>query len=585
MQNFVTFHNHHLANLVSVVQQVVQATPLAKKNVPPPPPVVVNPTVVAPLATIILSELSGTQNSLPFQELSTSRTAGTTALMPKLITAAISTIDVVLNYGNEISGMFTIPNISALTPAILQAGLYVQVDVVSAANVANFYLTNLIPISPSYNRSATNTLFVSLVDTNNNVYAAGAINLSTGDAAVSYQVTLNNGRKSQIVSAAVPLTSATPSAIFVQQSATARLAPSSKDVNLTVISSPLPTMTTFQVFGGAPNTVPFLKLSTSRTSGTTALMPTSNAAIATIGVNFDYGNEISGYFILANIPKLIPAVLQAGLYVQVDIVPAANVANFYLTKLIPVSYFYTQKAVNTLFVSLIDANNNVYAAGAVSLTSDRETGNAASYSVVLNNGLASQVTSAAVPLTSDTPPAIFVQQVAATSPTSPLILPAQNIGYVLGGTPVQGTFTSISSSTSNVFNKTPYSTKSGQLKSLQVGVTDAKASCFLIFDFDNLIMQEPAMQALAAQGLYVGIVCATTSSGNNTVTVQLTNLSGTVYATGTYTLDPGVGALSQYYVSFNATINQITGGFTLPATKQYAVRVPLAQTVYYKQAS
>src|SRR3990167_4246940 len=209
----------NLANIVNVVQQLVQATPLAKKNVTPSPP-----TVVAPLATIILSEFGGTQNSLPFQELSTSRTAGTTALMPTK-NAKIATIMVSFDYGTTISGTFQLANIPKLTPAILQAGLYVQVDIVPAANVANFYLTKLIPISDDYNASKSNSLFVSLIDANNNVYAAGAISFAwggTGNAA-SYSVVLNNGSTSEVTSAAVPLTSATPSAIFVQQVAGALL--------------------------------------------------------------------------------------------------------------------------------------------------------------------------------------------------------------------------------------------------------------------------------------------------------------------------------------------------------------------------
>ena len=181
---------------------------------------------------------------------------------------------------------------------------------------------------------------------------------------------------------------------------------------------------------------------------------------------------------------------------------------------------------------------------------------------------------------------------------TPLELSQESIAYYNAAanpcTPTPGTFPNVSSSISSTFGGTTYSTKSGKLDNLQVGVTDANAQCFLVFAFGSDIIGEEQMQALIQQGMYVGVVCAPASSGN-TVTVQLTDASGTVYASGTYS--SAAGALSQYYVGFDTNISELmspvqAGQFVSAANaaklqanaiRKFAQKVPLTQTVYYKQ--
>lgn len=181
---------------------------------------------------------------------------------------------------------------------------------------------------------------------------------------------------------------------------------------------------------------------------------------------------------------------------------------------------------------------------------------------------------------------------------TPLELSPASIAYYNAAanpcTPTPGTFPNVSSSISSTFGGTTYSTKSGKLDNLQVGVTDANAQCFLVFAFGSDIIGAEQMQALIQEGMYVGVVCAPASSGN-TVTVQLTDASGTVYASGTYS--SAAGALSQYYVGFDTNISELmspvqAGQFVSAANaaklqanaiRKFAQKVPLTQTVYYKQ--
>ena len=345
------------------------------------------------------------------------------------------------------------------------------------------------------------------------------------------------------------------------------------------------------VYSGTANSLPLQPFSTTRMADPTALI-SSGTSISTIGVSFDVGYPISGTFNLAQIPALTSATLQNGLYVQVDLVAAQNVSNFALTNLIPNSYFYNSGSGNpTLFVSLVDSNNNVYAAAAVSTDFAN---NPSSYTVTLNNG--DQQTAS---LTGPTPySAIFVQQAspqdlastpvapASTSGIVPLILSQSNISapsYANAPCSLTGAFNGNNlPSAYNLLSTTSFSCQGG-LQSMSIGLTNAANSCFLGFNFDQTILSNPQIINLMNHGMYINVLLQSApanSGGLNSVIVQLLDENQTLWASGTYQSST-IGGLDHWSLGLNTSDSNVVNGTTQLGYNN----IQLNQTVIYKQSS
>jgi len=164
--------------------------------------------------------------------------------------------------------------------------------------------------------------------------------------------------------------------------------------------------------GGSVNySPPFQQVSTTRSSSTQAL--STSTPITTINIHVNFGFNVSTPLTLSNYPAITPAILQQGIFVQIDILPASAVNSFYLTNNFTQSYFNTNTSSTfspTLYISLIDTHNIVYAAGAAtfSMFTGQQIPTAINYTVTLNGSTTLTQTN---PLSGTGPfPAILVQQ-------------------------------------------------------------------------------------------------------------------------------------------------------------------------------
>ena len=157
----------------------------------------------------------------------------------------------------------------------------------------------------------------------------------------------------------------------------------------------IPSFQTFPltIYGGATANYspPFQPVSTIRTTNPFPLRTSSPITTINIQVNFGFNVSTTTPLILSNYPAITPTLLQQeGIFVQIDILPASAVNSFYLTNNFTQSYFNTNTSSTfspTLYISLIDTHNIVYAAGAAtfSMFTGQQIPTAINFTVTLNN--------------------------------------------------------------------------------------------------------------------------------------------------------------------------------------------------------
>jgi hypothetical protein len=181
------------------------AAPMALPTVPPTPMATPLPTFNPNLGAAQSRAICHTNN--PIKQSSTS-TDGVNIEI--LSTAIFDTILVNCYFDTNkpyVKYSFPVASISKLTQAVLQSGIYVKLTFLPAKNNDNYWLNHLLTGSATYSPdivNQVNTMFVTLLDNYNNVYAGGGITYWVDSFPNNYQVLLINQGKVVAQSAQIP---------------------------------------------------------------------------------------------------------------------------------------------------------------------------------------------------------------------------------------------------------------------------------------------------------------------------------------------------------------------------------------------
>ena len=251
---------------------------------------------------------------------------------------------------------------------------------------------------------------------------------------------------------------------------------------------------------------------------------------------------------------------------------------------VQVSNVNASAGTSTVAVSLTDSAGNVFAQTAANLASNVGM-------TYINVGFNTQNTTAAL-----TPPSgqayvnwvpiagsqrIYYQQSAASASFGGITVPAGQSGNngTAKGTPQSGStipfilasaninnacnFTApgLSNSTSSAktaLSSTPFSCQGG-LTEINIGLTDT-TGCYLSFNFDSTILNQPAIQTLMQSGMYIGV---NTIASSNSVVAVLMDVNNTVYAQGTAQLPAGTGGgIQAWNLGLNTSDSNVVNGST-----------------------